>query len=76
MRSLSSSGGVTVVARESGGIGRRAGFRILWGNPWEFKSPLSHPTRCWARKNYPISPSIDRGLATSTDVRARALSVR
>ena len=22
--------------------GRRAGFRILWGNPWEFKSPLSH----------------------------------
>ena len=29
--------------RESGGIGRRAGFRILWANhPWGFKSPLSH----------------------------------
>jgi hypothetical protein len=28
--------------RESGGTGRRAGFRILWGNPWEFESPLSH----------------------------------
>jgi hypothetical protein len=27
---------------ESGGIGRRAGFRIQWGNPWEFESPLSH----------------------------------
>ncbi len=28
--------------RESGGIGRRAGFRCQWGNPWEFESPLSH----------------------------------
>jgi hypothetical protein len=29
--------------RESGGIGRRAGFRILWAkHPWGFKSPLSH----------------------------------
>ena len=27
---------------ESGGIGRRAGFRFLWGNPWGFESPLSH----------------------------------
>ncbi len=27
---------------ESGGIGRRAGFRFQWGNPWEFESPLSH----------------------------------
>src|SRR5690606_38597788 len=27
---------------ESGGIGRRAGLRIQWGNPWEFESPLSH----------------------------------
>ena len=27
---------------ESGGIGRRAGFRIQWGNPWGFESPLSH----------------------------------
>ena len=25
-----------------GGIGRRAGFRILWGDPWGFESPLSH----------------------------------
>ena len=29
-------------SRESGGIGRRAGLRIQWGNPWEFESPLSH----------------------------------
>lgn len=28
--------------RESGGIGRRAGFRFQWGNPWEFESPLSY----------------------------------
>ena len=26
----------------SGGIGRRAGLRIQWGNPWGFESPLSH----------------------------------
>src|SRR5690606_14783428 len=25
-----------------GGIGRRAGLRILWGNPWGFDSPLEH----------------------------------
>ena len=31
--------------RESGGIGRRAGLRIQWGNPWEFESPLSHHLR-------------------------------
>ena len=30
---------------ESGGIGRRAGLRIQWGNPWEFESPLSHHPR-------------------------------
>ncbi len=28
--------------RESGGIGRRAGLRIQWGNPCRFKSCLSH----------------------------------
>ena len=27
---------------EGGGIGRRAGLRIQWGNPWGFESPLSH----------------------------------
>ena len=26
----------------SGETGRRAGLRIQWGNPWEFKSPLAH----------------------------------
>ena len=31
-----------VTYRESGGIGRRAGFRFQWGNLWEFESPLSH----------------------------------
>ncbi len=31
--------------RESGGTGRRAGFRCQWGNPWEFDSPLSHQRR-------------------------------
>ena len=30
---------------ESGGTGIRAGFRILWGNPWGFESPLSHHFR-------------------------------
>ena len=29
---------------DRGGIGIRAGFRILWGNPWEFESPRSHFT--------------------------------
>ena len=28
-------------ASASGGTGRRAGLRILWGNPWEFESPLA-----------------------------------
>ena len=26
----------------SGETGRRAGLRIQWGDPWEFKSPLAH----------------------------------
>ena len=26
--------------RESGGTGRRAGFRCQWGNPWGFESPF------------------------------------
>ena len=26
----------------SGGTGRRAGLRILWGNPWRFDSSLAH----------------------------------
>ena len=30
---------------ESGGTGRRAGFRFQWGNPWGFESPLSHHSR-------------------------------
>src|SRR5258705_1695922 len=30
-----------LVRCESGGTGRRAGFRIQWGNSWGFKSPLS-----------------------------------
>lgn len=28
-------------ARASGGIGRRAGLRILWRDPWGFESPLA-----------------------------------
>ena len=35
----------TLFRCESGGIGRRAGFRFQWGNLWEFESPLSHTTR-------------------------------
>ncbi len=31
---------------DRGGIGIRAGFRILWGNPWEFESPRSHCRPC------------------------------
>src|SRR5439155_25710360 len=35
--------GYEALPRESGGTGRRAGFRILWAkHPWGFKSPLSH----------------------------------
>src|SRR5947207_10809372 len=29
--------------RDRGGTGRRAGLRILWGNPWGFESLRSHP---------------------------------
>ncbi len=29
-------------AGASGGIGRRAGLRIPWGNPWRFESSLAH----------------------------------
>src|SRR5437870_11346571 len=28
---------------DRGGTGRRAGLRILWGNPWGFESLRSHP---------------------------------
>src|SRR3990172_11500116 len=28
--------------RRSGGIGRRARLRGVWGNPWGFESPLRH----------------------------------
>ena len=30
------------VMRRGGGIGRRAGLRILWGNSWRFKSSPRH----------------------------------
>ena len=33
---------LTDAASESGGTGRRAGFRFQWGNPWGFESLLSH----------------------------------
>jgi hypothetical protein len=36
---------VAYVSRESGGTGRRAGLRILWGNPSGFESRLSHHLR-------------------------------
>ena len=42
--------------RESGGTGRRAGFRILWGNPWEFESPLSHQRRRSSSSSSSSSP--------------------
>jgi hypothetical protein len=38
---------------ESGGIGRRAGFRFQWGNPWEFESPLSHHGILAVRRSLP-----------------------
>ncbi len=28
--------------RAGGGIGRRARFRTVWGNPWRFESSLAH----------------------------------
>lgn len=36
--------------RASGGIGIRVRLRSVWGNPWEFKSPLAHskPVRALA----------------------------
>ncbi len=33
---------ITFVVSESGGIGRRARLRGVWGNPYGFKSRLSH----------------------------------
>src|SRR5689334_16565583 len=43
-------------SRESGGTGRRAGFRILWAkHPWGFKSPLSHFPRVTRSSAYPAS---------------------
>src|SRR5262249_16376086 len=34
---------------ESGGIGRRTGFRFQRGSPWGFESPLSHHVTTLAR---------------------------
>ena len=44
--------------RESGGTGRRAGFRCQWGNPWGFESPLSHQLHAHrvGRRRNPTSP--------------------
>ena len=39
--------------RESGGTGRRAGFRCQWGNPWGFESPLSHQLCAQAQRGSP-----------------------
>ena len=39
--------------RESGGTGRRAGFRNLWVKPWGFESPLSHQPSLPFMKSYP-----------------------
>ena len=36
---------------EDGGTGRRAGFRIQWGNPWGFDSPSSHMEYTIVKKN-------------------------
>ena len=49
---------------ESGGIGRRAGFRFQWGNPWEFESPLSHH---WRIPGRPRPPRPADGMSRGTD---------
>ena len=33
-------GMIKALIGEGGGIGRRAGLRIQWGDPWGFNSPL------------------------------------
>src|SRR5262249_50814290 len=48
-------------SRESGGIGRRAGFRILWAkHPWGFKSPLSHSATVRSPSGSSIHAAPDR----------------
>src|ERR1700757_4561248 len=43
--------------RESGEIGRRAGLRIQWGNPWGFDSPLSHHIEIQSLSEYTTGDS-------------------
>ena len=67
--------------RESGGIGRRAGLRIQWGNPCRFNSCLSHffiwqglattqPASCFLHVSGPVSRSVAsrRGVASRCPV--------
>src|SRR5207245_8866446 len=39
----------------SGGTGRRARLRGVWGNPWGFESPLRHQFR-WGASSAPPTP--------------------
>src|SRR5439155_14105044 len=39
----------TPSSRRSGGTGRRARLRGVWGNPWGFESPLRHHP-CFSRE--------------------------
>jgi hypothetical protein len=45
--------------RESGGTGRRAGFRNLWVKPWGFESPLSHQDSGSAAQRLQSRPDMD-----------------
>lgn len=42
-----------------GGIGIRERLKIVWGNPWEFKSPSRHRNMINKNKKIPIAKSID-----------------
>src|SRR5690349_13338579 len=41
-----------VLSGDRGGTGRRAGLRILWGNPWGFDSLRSHITPMLVTRTY------------------------
>ena len=61
-----------------GEIGRRAGFRFQWGNPWGFKSPPAHHEKLLMRtikcafKNLYVRTSVNE-VRTTTNLRAGIL---
>ena len=60
-----------------GGIGRRAGFRFQWSNPWGFESPPAHHQqhRLAVQRIAPAAADLDRPTTTTWTVSSNPRSM-